>query len=49
MRIVYEIWTDVDGVYNCDPRLVDDARLWKSAQATKRRWNFLTWSICVAS
>ncbi|WP_341659646.1 bifunctional aspartate kinase/homoserine dehydrogenase I [Vibrio sp.] len=25
-----EIWTDVDGVYNCDPRLVDDARLLKS-------------------
>ncbi|MEQ1384005.1 bifunctional aspartate kinase/homoserine dehydrogenase I, partial [Salmonella enterica] len=22
-----EIWTDVDGVYNCDPRLVEDARL----------------------
>jgi aspartokinase/homoserine dehydrogenase 1 len=22
-----EIWTDVDGVYNCDPRLVDDAQL----------------------
>ena len=25
-----EIWTDVDGVYNCDPRLVEDARLLKS-------------------
>ena len=25
-----EIWTDVDGVYNCDPRLVADARLLKS-------------------
>jgi bifunctional aspartokinase / homoserine dehydrogenase 1 len=25
-----EIWTDVDGVYNCDPRLVNDARLLKS-------------------
>ncbi len=25
-----EIWTDVDGVYNCDPRLVPDARLLKS-------------------
>ncbi len=25
-----EIWTDVDGVYNCDPRLVKDARLLKS-------------------
>jgi aspartokinase/homoserine dehydrogenase 1 len=25
-----EIWTDVDGVYNCDPRLVDEARLLKS-------------------
>ncbi|MCE0494287.1 bifunctional aspartate kinase/homoserine dehydrogenase I [Vibrio salinus] len=25
-----EIWTDVDGVYNCDPRLVHDARLLKS-------------------
>ncbi|MGX9416997.1 bifunctional aspartate kinase/homoserine dehydrogenase I [Vibrio sp. RC27] len=25
-----EIWTDVDGVYNCDPRLVRDARLLKS-------------------
>ncbi|MBP3142740.1 bifunctional aspartate kinase/homoserine dehydrogenase I [Aliivibrio fischeri] len=25
-----EIWTDVNGVYNCDPRLVDDARLLKS-------------------
>ncbi|UJF19658.1 bifunctional aspartate kinase/homoserine dehydrogenase I [Vibrio sp. SS-MA-C1-2] len=25
-----EIWTDVDGVYNCDPRLVSDARLLKS-------------------
>lgn len=25
-----EIWTDVDGVFNCDPRLVDDARLLKS-------------------
>ncbi|MCG7497612.1 bifunctional aspartate kinase/homoserine dehydrogenase I [Vibrio sp. Of7-15] len=25
-----EIWTDVDGVYNCDPRIVDDARLLKS-------------------
>jgi aspartokinase/homoserine dehydrogenase 1 len=24
-----EIWTDVDGVYNCDPRLVEDARLLK--------------------
>ncbi|MDV2858315.1 bifunctional aspartate kinase/homoserine dehydrogenase I [Oceanimonas sp. AH20CE76] len=22
-----EIWTDVDGVYNCDPRLVPDAKL----------------------
>lgn len=22
-----EIWTDVDGVYNCDPRLVSDAKL----------------------
>ncbi|MBW8192089.1 bifunctional aspartate kinase/homoserine dehydrogenase I [Neiella marina] len=22
-----EIWTDVDGVYNCDPRLVEDAHL----------------------
>ncbi|MCA6720113.1 bifunctional aspartate kinase/homoserine dehydrogenase I [Vibrio sp. 1409] len=26
----FEIWTDVDGVYNCDPRLVEDARLLKS-------------------
>ncbi|MGR5141388.1 bifunctional aspartate kinase/homoserine dehydrogenase I [Photobacterium sp. DNB23_23_1] len=25
-----EIWTDVDGVYSCDPRLVPDARLLKS-------------------
>ncbi|ELB2757638.1 bifunctional aspartate kinase/homoserine dehydrogenase I [Vibrio alginolyticus] len=25
-----EIWTDVNGVYNCDPRLVEDARLLKS-------------------
>ena len=25
-----EIWTDVDGVYTCDPRLVPDARLLKS-------------------
>ncbi|MDF2153348.1 bifunctional aspartate kinase/homoserine dehydrogenase I [Vibrio sp. CAU 1672] len=25
-----EIWTDVDGVYNCDPRVVEDARLLKS-------------------
>ncbi|MDN3610932.1 bifunctional aspartate kinase/homoserine dehydrogenase I [Vibrio ostreicida] len=25
-----EIWTDVDGVFNCDPRLVEDARLLKS-------------------
>lgn len=25
-----EIWTDVDGVYNCDPRLVKEARLLKS-------------------
>jgi len=25
-----EIWTDVDGVYNCDPRLVPDAKLLKS-------------------
>lgn len=25
-----EIWSDVDGVYNCDPRLVSDARLLKS-------------------
>lgn len=25
-----EIWTDVDGVYSCDPRLVKDARLLKS-------------------
>lgn len=25
-----EIWTDVDGVYSCDPRLVEDARLLKS-------------------
>ncbi|WP_274883567.1 bifunctional aspartate kinase/homoserine dehydrogenase I [Vibrio harveyi] len=25
-----EIWTDVDGVYNSDPRLVEDARLLKS-------------------
>ncbi len=25
-----EIWTDVDGVYNCDPRLVPDAHLLKS-------------------
>ncbi|WP_026958268.1 bifunctional aspartate kinase/homoserine dehydrogenase I [Aliagarivorans taiwanensis] len=25
-----EIWTDVDGVYNCDPRVVDDARLLRS-------------------
>ncbi len=25
-----EIWTDVDGVYNCDQRLVEDARLLKS-------------------
>ncbi|WP_116472508.1 bifunctional aspartate kinase/homoserine dehydrogenase I [Zobellella maritima] len=24
-----EIWTDVDGVYNCDPRLVADAKLLK--------------------
>ena len=24
---VCEIWTDVDGVYTCDPRLVPDARL----------------------
>ncbi|MBL1378575.1 bifunctional aspartate kinase/homoserine dehydrogenase I [Zobellella iuensis] len=24
-----EIWTDVDGVYNCDPRLVPDAKLLK--------------------
>ncbi len=24
-----EIWTDVDGVYTCDPRLVPDARLLK--------------------
>ncbi|MDD1794162.1 bifunctional aspartate kinase/homoserine dehydrogenase I [Enterovibrio makurazakiensis] len=25
-----EIWTDVDGVYSCDPRLVPDAKLLKS-------------------
>ncbi|CDG22462.1 Bifunctional aspartokinase/homoserine dehydrogenase 1 [Includes: Aspartokinase; Homoserine dehydrogenase] [Xenorhabdus poinarii G6] len=25
-----EIWTDVDGVYTCDPRVVKDARLLKS-------------------
>jgi len=25
-----EIWTDVDGVYTCDPRLVPDAKLLKS-------------------
>ncbi|WP_413112997.1 bifunctional aspartate kinase/homoserine dehydrogenase I [Thaumasiovibrio sp. DFM-14] len=25
-----EIWTDVDGVYSCDPRIVQDARLLKS-------------------
>lgn len=25
-----EIWTDVDGVYTCDPRLVPDARLLKT-------------------
>ncbi|WP_087022112.1 bifunctional aspartate kinase/homoserine dehydrogenase I [Thaumasiovibrio subtropicus] len=25
-----EIWTDVDGVYSCDPRVVPDARLLKS-------------------
>lgn len=25
-----EIWTDVDGVYTCDPRQVPDARLLKS-------------------
>ncbi|MEE8730369.1 MAG: bifunctional aspartate kinase/homoserine dehydrogenase I [Rahnella inusitata] len=25
-----EIWTDVDGVYTCDPRIVPDARLLKS-------------------
>ncbi|MGF1869808.1 bifunctional aspartate kinase/homoserine dehydrogenase I [Photobacterium indicum] len=25
-----EIWTDVDGVYSCDPRIVPDARLLKS-------------------
>lgn len=25
-----EIWTDVDGVYSCDPRLVPDAKLMKS-------------------
>lgn len=25
-----EIWTDVDGVYTCDPRVVPDARLLKS-------------------
>ncbi|MEX3175516.1 bifunctional aspartate kinase/homoserine dehydrogenase I, partial [Serratia quinivorans] len=25
-----EIWTDVDGVYPCDPRTVPDARLLKS-------------------
>ncbi|WP_299018960.1 bifunctional aspartate kinase/homoserine dehydrogenase I [uncultured Photobacterium sp.] len=25
-----EIWTDVDGVYSCDPRLVPDARLLQS-------------------
>ncbi|MPW28229.1 bifunctional aspartate kinase/homoserine dehydrogenase I [Agarivorans sp. B2Z047] len=25
-----EIWTDVDGVYNCDPRIVEDARLLRS-------------------
>ncbi|OEE76887.1 bifunctional aspartate kinase/homoserine dehydrogenase I [Enterovibrio norvegicus] len=25
-----EIWTDVDGVYSCDPRLVPDAQLLKS-------------------
>ena len=24
-----EIWTDVDGVYTCDPRFVPDARLLK--------------------
>lgn len=27
---VCEIWTDVDGVYTCDPRLVPDARLLSS-------------------
>lgn len=28
-----EIWTDVDGVYNCDPRLVPDAKLLKDRKS----------------
>lgn len=32
-----EIWTDVDGVYNCDPRLVKDARLLRSLSYQEAR------------
>ncbi|XNM48351.1 hypothetical protein ACLK17_00015 [Escherichia coli] len=34
-----EIWTDVDGVYTCDPRQVPDARLLKS-MSYRKRWSF---------
>ena len=33
-----EIWTDVDGVYTCDPRTVPDAGLLKS-MSYQRRWS----------
>lgn len=36
-----EIWTDVDGVYTCDPRQVPDAVLLKS-MSYQKRWNFFT-------
>ncbi len=36
-----EIWTDVDGVYTCDPRQVPDAGLLKS-MSYRKRWNSLT-------
>lgn len=36
-----EIWTDVDGVYTCDPRQVPDARLLKS-MSYQKRWSFPT-------
>lgn len=38
-----EIWTDVDGVYTCDPRLVPDARLLKRDVLSRGDGVILLW------